>query len=73
MTILQGFIFGAMFYTGKMSDKIRELITITALATNQMLLQLKAHTAAALNIGVKPITIGEVLYQSAPFVDYPKS
>ena len=42
MTILQRFIFGEIFYTGNLDDKTRELITITALATNQTLPQLKA-------------------------------
>ncbi len=59
MTILQRFIFGEVFYIGDLSDTTRELLTITALATNQTLPQLKAHTNAALNIGVKPIEIGK--------------
>lgn len=71
MTILQRFIFGEVFYIGNLSDTTRELITITALATNQTLPQLKAHTNAALNIGVKPIEIREVVYQLAPFIGYP--
>jgi 4-carboxymuconolactone decarboxylase len=72
MTILQRFIFGEVFYIGNINDTTRELITITALAVNQTLPQLKAHTNAALNIGVKPITIREVIYQLAPFIGYPK-
>lgn len=72
MTILQRFIFGEVFYIGNLSDTTRELLTITALATNQTLPQLKAHTNAALNIGVKPIEIREVIYQLAPFIGYPK-
>jgi len=72
MTILQRFIFGEIFYTGNLDDKTRELITITALTTNQTLPQLKAHTNAALNIGVNPIEIREVVYQLAPFIGYPK-
>ncbi len=72
MTILQRFIFGEVFYIGNLSDTTRELITITALAVNQTLPQLKAHTAAALNIGVKPVEIREVIYQLAPFIGYPK-
>jgi len=72
MTILQRFIFGEVFYIGNLSDTTRELITITALATNQTLPQLRAHTNAALNIGVKPIEIREVIYQLAPFIGYPK-
>lgn len=72
MTILQRFIFGEVFYIGNLADSTRELITITALVTNQTLPQLKAHTNAALNIGVKPIVIREVVYQLAPFIGYPK-
>src|SRR3954451_3231071 len=72
MTILQRFIFGEVFYTGNLNDTTRELITITALATAQTLPQLKAHTAAALNIGVKPLEIREVIYQLAPFIGFPK-
>ena len=72
MTILQRFIFGDVFYTGNLDDKTRELITITATAINQTLPQLKAHTNAALNIGIKPIEIREVVYQLAPFIGYPQ-
>ena len=72
MNILQRFIFGEVFYTGNLGDTTRELITITALVTNQTLPQLKVHTAAALNVGVKPIQIREVVYQLAPFIGYPK-
>ena len=63
MTILQRFIFGEVFYIGNLSGTTRELITITALTTNQTLPQLKAHTNAALNIGVNPIEIREIIYK----------
>jgi 4-carboxymuconolactone decarboxylase len=72
MNILQRFIFGEVFYIGNLDDKTRELITITALATNQTLPQLKVHTHAALNIGVSPVQIREVVYQAAPFIGFPK-
>ena len=72
LTILQLFIFGEVFYIGNLNDTIRELITITATATNQTLPQLKSHTAAALNIGVKPIEIREIMYQLTTFIGYPK-
>jgi 4-carboxymuconolactone decarboxylase len=72
MNILQRFIFGEVFYIGDLNDQTRELITITALTTNQTLPQLKAHTNAALNVGVTPIQIREVVYQCAPFIGFPK-
>ena len=73
MNILQRLIFGEIFYVGNLDDKTRELITITALATNQTLPQLKAHTNAALNIGVSPVAIRESIYQNAPFIGFPKA
>jgi 4-carboxymuconolactone decarboxylase len=72
MTILQRFIFGEVFNAGNLDDRTRELITITTLTVNQTLPQLKAHTSAALNVGVKPIEIRESIYQLAPFIGYPK-
>lgn len=72
MNILQRLIFGEIFYIGNIDDKTRELITITVLTTNQTLPQLKSHTQAALNIGVTPIEIREAVYQSAPFIGFPK-
>jgi 4-carboxymuconolactone decarboxylase len=72
LTILQSVIFGEVFYIGNLDDKTRELVTITALTTNQTLPQLTSHTNAALNIGVTPIEIREVIYQCAPFIGFPK-
>lgn len=72
LTILQRLIFGEVFYIGDLDDQTRELITVTVLATMQTLPQLKAHTHAALNVGVSPIEIREAVYQIAPFIGYPK-
>lgn len=73
MQILQKFIFGEVFHTGVLSDKQRELITIVTLVTQQTLPQLKAHTKAALHIGVTPIEIREAVYQCAPYIGFPKT
>lgn len=70
--ILQKLIFGEVFYIGNIDDKTRELITITVLVTQQTLPQLKAHTNAALNIGISPIEIREAIYQNAPFIGFPR-
>lgn len=73
MNILQKFIFGDVFHTGVLDNKQRELITVVSLTTLQTLPQLKAHTIAALNVGVKPIEIREAVYQCAPYIGYPKT
>ena len=73
MEILRRFIFGDVFGTGVLDDRVRELITVTVLACLQALPQLKSHTAAALNVGVQPIQIREAIYQLAPFIGFPRT
>lgn len=72
MDILQKFIFGEVFKTGELTLKQREMITCITLATMQTLPQLKAHAAAALNVGVTPEELREVMYLTAPFIGFPK-
>ncbi|UQZ83099.1 Carboxymuconolactone decarboxylase family protein [Paenibacillus konkukensis] len=71
--ILSRFIFGEVFYQGSLDNKQRELITLVVLATNQTLPQLKAHTLAALNVGLTPVEIKEAVYQCAPYLGFPKT
>jgi 4-carboxymuconolactone decarboxylase len=73
MAILRHVIFGEVFHIGGLDDRIRELITIVVLVTNQTLPQLRSHTAAALNVGVSPVEIREAVYQCAPFLGFPKT
>jgi 4-carboxymuconolactone decarboxylase len=71
MGILRRVIFGEVFFVGDLDDRTRELITVVVLAANQMLPQLKAHTGAALNVGVSSIELREAIYQCAPFMGFP--
>lgn len=73
MTQLQRFIFGEVFYVGDLTDQQRELITCTVLTVLQTLPQLKAHLNAALNVGVSPLELREMIYQCAPFIGYPRT
>lgn len=72
MDILQKFIFGEVFQTGSLTVKQREMITCITLAAQQALPQLKAHACAALNVGVTPEELREVVYLTAPFIGFPK-
>lgn len=71
--ILNRFVFGEVFYQGHLTDKMRELITLVVLTTNQTLEQLRAHAAVALNSGASPVEIKEALYQCAPYLGFPKT
>ena len=72
MDILQKFIFGEVFQTGDLTLRQREMITCITLATMQTLPQLKAHAGAALNVGVTPEELREVMYLTAPFIGFPR-
>lgn len=72
MDILQKFIFGEVFSVGELTIKQRELITCVTLAAMQTLPQLKAHSNAALNVGVTPVELREAMYLTAPFIGFPK-
>lgn len=72
MDILQKFIFGEVFYQGSLTDKQREMITLVVLTTSQTLPQLKAHVVAALNTGLTPVEIKEAVYQTSPYIGFPK-
>ena len=73
MQVLQGYIFGDVCYTGSLDNRMRELATITVLATLGALPQLKAHVQASLNAGCTPVEIREAVYQCAPFIGFPKT
>ena len=73
MAILQKYIFGEVFTVGDLDIKTRELLTVTSLAVQQTLPQLKAHINGALNAGATPIELREAIYQLAPFIGFPKT
>ena len=73
LAILQKYIFGEVFTVGELDNKTREMITVTSLAVQQTLPQLKAHINAALNVGVTPVELREAIYQCAPFIGFPKT
>lgn len=65
MQIIRNFTYGDIYTIGNLDDKTRELVTLVVLTTNQTLPQIKAHTHAALNVGVSPIEMREALYHVA--------
>ncbi|WP_145407537.1 carboxymuconolactone decarboxylase family protein [Paenibacillus xylanexedens] len=71
--ILSRFIFGEVFDEGEIDTKLRELITLVVLTTNQTFPQLRGHARAALNVGLTPVEIKEAVYQCAPYLGFPKT
>lgn len=65
--------YGKVLSRGDLSLEDRELCVIAALTCRGHMPQLKWHIAAALNIGVAPEAIREVLVQSQPYAGWPTS
>lgn len=63
--------YGKVLSRGSLSLENRELCILGALACRGHLPQLKWHIAAALNIGVTPEAIREVMIQALPFAGWP--
>ena len=70
---MDNFIYGDVYSRGKLTDKQRQLLTITALTASQTLDSLPAQVQAALKAGATPVEIKETLYQCAPYVGFPKT
>ncbi len=71
--IMNNFLYGEVYYQGKLDDKLRELVTIVSLTTNQLDTELERHIGAALNIGVTPEEIKEAVYQCTPYIGFGKT
>jgi 4-carboxymuconolactone decarboxylase len=63
--------YGTIWSRPGLSLADRELVVIAALASQGFLPQLKWHIGAALNLGVEPETLREVLIQVVPFAGWP--
>lgn len=74
MEIMDNFIYGDVYhFNDVLTDRQRELITLVVLTANQDMSRISEHTKAALNVGVKPVEIKEVVYQCAPYMGMSKA
>ena len=56
-----------------MDDRQTILVILSSLVTNQSLNQFKIFVEAAIDYGIRPVEIKEVLYQTTPYVGISKS
>lgn len=66
-------VFGEIANAGSLDGKSRELITLASLTANQAFTPLKTHVIAALNANATPVEIKEAIYQTAPYVGFPRA
>ncbi|GGA10092.1 4-carboxymuconolactone decarboxylase [Paenibacillus marchantiophytorum] len=70
---LVSFGFGEIYSREALDYKQRELITLTALITQGAFEQMPFHLNAALNVGLTPKEIVELVIHSAAYVGFPKA
>lgn len=66
-------IYGEIYAEQKLSPRLRELIILVTAVTNQTPQEVRRHTAAALQCGVKPEDIREAVYHCAPYIGLGKA
>jgi|TARA_R110002094_G_scaffold55146_4_gene66200 4-carboxymuconolactone decarboxylase len=68
------FAYGEVLSRDVIDPKMRQLMTVTSLASQGMLAtQLKVHFKGALNIGIKPEELIEVVYITMIYAGMPKA
>lgn len=72
MTIFDNFAFDEVLSHDTMDVKTRTLLIIASTIGSQALTEYKMFVNAALNVGVSPIEIKEVLYQAVPYIGISK-
>lgn len=71
--LLVAFGFGDLYSQSALDLKQREMITIASLITQGATEQLPFHVNAALNVGLAPVEILEVVRHCAGYVGFPKA
>jgi 4-carboxymuconolactone decarboxylase len=70
--VFDNFAFDEVISHGNLDTKSRVMVIMASTIASQALLEYKMFVNAALNIGITPIEIKEVLYQSVPYVGIAK-
>lgn len=70
--VFDNFAFDEVISYGKLDTKTRVMMILAATIASQALGEYKVMVDAALNVGITPIEIKEILYQSVPYVGIAK-
>jgi 4-carboxymuconolactone decarboxylase len=71
--IFDNFAFAEVLAQSKLDTKTRVMMILASLIGAQSLNEYKVMAGAALNVGVTPVEIKEILYQSVPYVGMAKA
>jgi len=71
--VFDNFAFDEVISYGNLDTKTRLMVILASLIASQTLSEYKVMLGAALNVGVTPIEIKEIVYQSVPYVGMAKA
>ena len=66
--VFDNFAFDEVLAHSKLDTKIRAILILASIIGSHAVSEFKIMVAAALNVGVTPIEVKEILYQSVPYV-----
>lgn len=71
--VFDNFAFDEVLSYGNLDTKTRLMVILASLIAQQTLSEYKAMLSGALNVGVTPVEVKEVVYQSVPYVGIAKT
>lgn len=71
--VFDNFAFDEVISYGNLDTKTRMMVILSSLIASQTLSEYKVMLGAALNVGVTPIEVKEIVYQSVPYVGMAKT
>lgn len=71
--VFDNFAFDEVISYGNLDTKTRMMVILSSLIASQTLSEYKVMLDAALNVGVTPIEVKEIVYQSVPYVGMAKT
>lgn len=71
--IFDNFAFDEVFAKGPLEMKTRVIVILASLIGSQAVSEYKVMLSAAINVGVTPVEIKEIVYQSVPYVGMAKA
>ncbi len=66
--IFDNFAFDEVLRHGELDTRTRLMIQLAAMIASQALAEYRVMVGAALNVGVTPVEIKEIVYQAVPYV-----
>ncbi|WP_440951790.1 carboxymuconolactone decarboxylase family protein [Methanococcoides sp. FTZ1] len=73
MEVFDNFAFDEVISYGNIDKKTRMMVILSSLIASQTLSEYKVMLNGALNVGVTPIEVKEIVYQSIPYVGFAKT